>query len=372
MSAFMARVNGFRVACPESSKGVTAYLLALSLATILGCQKDEISHYQVPRLEIPPQEKQAGAPVPLRMLTAIFPQKDRTWFFKLTGPPEEVEKHKGEFEHFIQSVRFTKKGDPPVTWTVPEGWHREAGAGLRFASFRFGAVESPLELTVTPLGREGGSLLDNVNRWRGQLSLKDIDEAQLIKLVQELDVDGAKAMVVDLTGIGSSKARMNAPFAKAHPPVRQEDAEQRERERDAQLPLTYRTPQGWKELPAQGGISMAVFEAGEGDRVALVTITPAGGNLADNVNRWRTQVGLNRASEEQIAKDCRPIDVDHQQGQYVDLTGPEAAAGLRILAVLAKHGDTTWFFKMRGPADVVGRQKAAFEAFIGSVRFAGG
>jgi len=158
MSAFMARANNFWVARPESSKGVTAYLLALSLATILGCQKDEISHYQVPRLEIPPQEKQAGAPVPLRMLTAIFPQKDRTWFFKLTGPPEEVEKHKGEFEHFIQSVRFTKKGDPPVTWTAPEGWHREAGAALRFASFRFGAVENPLELTVTPLGREAQTI----------------------------------------------------------------------------------------------------------------------------------------------------------------------------------------------------------------------
>src|SRR5439155_3080433 len=274
----------------------------------------------------------------------------------------------GEFEHFIQSVRFTKKGDPPVTWTAPEGWHREAGAGLRFASFRLGAVENPLELTVTPLGREGGSLLDNVNRWRGQLSLKDIDEAQLNKLVQELDVDGVKAMVVDLTGIGSSKARMNAPFAKAHPPVRKEDAEQKEV--GAPLPLTYRTPQGWKELPAQDGISMAIFEAGEGDHVAVVTITPAGGNLADNVNRWRTQGGLSRGSDEQIAKDCRPIDVDHQQGQYVDLTGPEAAAGLRILAVLAKRGDTTWFFKMRGPTDVVGRQKAAFEAFIGSIRFA--
>jgi hypothetical protein len=114
---------------------------------------------------------------------------------------------------------------------------------------------------------------------------------------------------------------------------------------------------------------MAVFEAGEGDHIAVVTITPAGGSLADNVNRWRTQVGLSPVSDEQIAKDCGPIDVDQLRGRYVDLTGPEAAGGLRILAVLVKRGDTTWFFKMRGPADAVGRQKAAFEAFIGSVRF---
>ena len=105
---------------------------------------------------------------------------------------------------------------------------------------------------------------------------------------------------------------------------------------------------------------------------AEVTITPAGGNLADNVNRWRGQVGLNPVSEEQIRQDLRSIDVDGSTGQYVDLTGPESAGGLRILAVRVPHGDTTWFFKMTGPADVVGRHKAAFEAFLGTVRFTGG
>jgi hypothetical protein len=348
---------------------VALFILGLSLATILGCQKDEISHYQVPRLEIPLQPKQAGASGPLRMITAIFPQPDRTWFFKLTGLPEEVDKHKGEFEHFLQSVRFTKKGNPPVTWTVPEGWHREAGAGLRFASFRFGTAEHPLELTVTPLGAEAGTLLDNVNRWRGQLSLKPIDEADLNKLIQEFEVDGVKAMMVDLTGTGSGKASMSPPFAKAHPPIRKEDDGQRD---PGRLPFTYRAPQGWKEVPADGRITLAAFDAGEGSQMARVTITAAGGALAENVNRWRSQVGLGPVSDEQIARDCRPIDVDRIRGQHVDLTGPESAGGMRILAVLAEQGDATWFFKMRGPADVVGRQKAAFEAFIGSVRFTGG
>jgi len=51
------------------------------------------------------------------------------------------------------------------------------------------------------------------------------------------------------------------------------------------------------------------------------------------------------------------------------LTGPESAGGSRILAVMVSRGDISWFFKMRGPADLVGREKAAFEAFIGSVRF---
>src|SRR5438132_12135574 len=151
MSALMVRTSNFRVTRPASSKGGTIRLLALDLAAILGCQKDEISHYQAPRLEIPLLEKQADASVPLRMITAIFPDKDRTWFFKLSGSPEEVEKHKGEFEHFIQSVRFTKKGDPPITWTAPAEWQREGKSALRVETFRFGSKENPLELSVTPL-----------------------------------------------------------------------------------------------------------------------------------------------------------------------------------------------------------------------------
>ena len=83
--------------------------LALTLATILGCQKDEISHYQVPRLEIPPQDKQAGASGPLRMVTAIFPQPDRTWFFKLTGPAKTVESARKDFLKMLKSVRRAEK-----------------------------------------------------------------------------------------------------------------------------------------------------------------------------------------------------------------------------------------------------------------------
>jgi hypothetical protein len=348
--------------------------LGLLLAALLGCEKDEIRHYQATRLEIPPDAAPA-APTPTRMITAIFPHKDRTWFFKLTGAPEEVERHKEEFEHFIQSVRFTKKGDPPITYTVPQGWQRGQGDALRFATFRFGSKEKPLEVSITPLGREAGSLLDNVNRWRKQLELKPIDEAELSKEIREINVDEIKVTMVDLTGMMAVKGPMNAPFAKGHPPIRDREQPVREREPGrnepaATLPLTYRTPPGWKEQQARDGISLAAFQVGDGDRKAVVTISAAGGSLSANVNRWRAQVGLEPVSEDQIRKDLRPMNVDGLPGNYADLSGPESAGGSRILAVMVPRSDMTWFFKMRGPADLVGREKAAFEAFMGSVRFA--
>ena len=44
----------------------------------------------------------------------------------------------------------------------------------------------------------------------------------------------------------------------------------------------------------------------------------------------------------------------------------------RILGVVVLRRGQTWFFKMTGPADLVEKQKPAFEAFLKSVRFDGG
>ena len=43
-----------------------------------------------------------------------------------------------------------------------------------------------------------------------------------------------------------------------------------------------------------------------------------------------------------------------------------------VLAAGLPHAGDTWFFKMTGPAELVGRQKSAFEAFVTSVKFDGG
>ena len=60
-----------------------------------------------------------------------------------------------------------------------------------------------LELTVTPLGRESGSVLDNIQRWRGQLGLPAVTEQELPKIVEELKVADTTAQFVDMIGMAS-------------------------------------------------------------------------------------------------------------------------------------------------------------------------
>ena len=47
---------------------------------------------------------------------------------------------------------------------------------------------------------DGGGLLANLNRWRTQLGLASVAEADLAKEVQPLDLPGAKASLADVTG----------------------------------------------------------------------------------------------------------------------------------------------------------------------------
>ena len=51
---------------------------------------------------------------------------------------------------------------------------------------------------------------------------------------------------------------------------------------------------------------------------------------------------------------------------YADLNAP--AAGKRILGVIVPMPEQSLFFKMIGPADLVGEQKRNFDAFIRSFR----
>jgi hypothetical protein len=332
--------------CPTVS--ITALLL-------VGCQNDEIRSYTVPKQEV-------------RMVAAIVPRGDQTWYFKLTGPVQEVGEHKEEFRRFVESSRFSDSPDQPLTWTaVPEGWVRENEAKLRYATFRLGTSGHPMELTVIPLGKESGSLLDNINRWRKQLGLPPVAEADLSKLVEDTKVGDAIAKLVDFTGTPSAGGERTPPFAKG-------------RETGAGMaraagsnPFKFKKPDGWTEAPS-GMMSVATFRVEDGIRSAEITISPlagTAGGLMANVGRWRSQIGLDKASDEQLNKDTRNMTVAGMPAHYVELVGPESAGAKRqsILGVVLEHGSTTWFIKMRGDSQLVAKEKPNFDAFIQSMQF---
>src|SRR5206468_13040197 len=116
--------NAFRrpVSLPESpmvrTPSAPAILAGLIVLAAAGCQDEAVRHYKVPRVPEPPT----------RLLGAILPAGEQVWFVKLSGPETAVAPHRDEFEQFVQSIRFPKQAEQPITWTAPTGWRTESGA----------------------------------------------------------------------------------------------------------------------------------------------------------------------------------------------------------------------------------------------------
>lgn len=321
---------------------------SLAAMLVLGCQNDEIRSYRVPK------------PEATRLLAAIIPHGDQTWFFKLVGPASKIDGQKEAFDHFLRSVRFTDNAERPLTWTVPKDWQAGPEGKMRYATFYLGPREHPLELTVIHLPGEAGSVLANVNRWRGQIGLREIPENELRQYCKNIELACGPTTLVDMTNRGAG----SAPVVMPGPDILSRRAESRPG-------LHYSTPEGWREKPDPKGIRVVVFAIAGG--AVEAGITRAGGGLLANVNRWRGQLHLQPVDEQQLQKEVRPIEVAGKDARYVDLTGP-ASPGKppeRILGVILPRGEQAWFFTIKGPADLVEKQKPAFETFVKSVRFDG-
>jgi hypothetical protein len=143
-------------------------------------------------------------------------------------------------------------------------------------------------------------------------------------------------------------------------------------------PFRFTKPDDWEERPPdmpQGVPRLAVFVVRDGEHVAEVSVVPLpaqGAGALANVNRWRRQLGLRPIDDVQLQKELRHLDVADGQAPYVDLTGRDPTGPQRILGAWIIHGGQAWFIKMKGTPELVGKQQAAFEAFVKSMRFTDG
>ncbi len=112
-------------------------------------------------------------------------------------PPEEITSYrvpKPAAETTFATARL--HGDIPV------GWTKVASTGPFAAEAAFRVTQDGLaaETTASVLQGEGGGLLANVNRWRGQVKAEPLSEEQLRKEAQKIEVAGKPADYVDLAG----------------------------------------------------------------------------------------------------------------------------------------------------------------------------
>lgn len=96
-----------------------------------------------------------------------------------------------------------------VSWKVPAGWTEKPGDGMRQATL-LPKGPGKAEVTVIALPGDVGGELANVNRWRGQLGLPNLEESALANARERADSKAGPVSLYDFTGGGTKKTRLVA------------------------------------------------------------------------------------------------------------------------------------------------------------------
>jgi len=91
-----------------------------------------------------------------------------------------------------------EKSNGGVTFTAPENWEPSTLSQLRKAAFRVQDDNQQVEITIIDLAAQAGSLLPNINRWRGQVGLAEVDQQQMESELVEVTVGDVKGSYVKL------------------------------------------------------------------------------------------------------------------------------------------------------------------------------
>ena len=88
-----------------------------------------------------------------------------------------------------------------LKWTLPKGWTRTAGSGMRFATL-IPPGPGKAEISVVMLPGAAETELANVNRWRGEIALPPLDLGALGTARQTVQCKAGTVAVYDFTGEG--------------------------------------------------------------------------------------------------------------------------------------------------------------------------
>ena len=142
----------------------------------------------------------------------------------------------------------------------------------------------------------------------------------------------------------------------------------------AEAPYVWTKPAGWEEL-APTSMRLANFLVG-GDAGAECYFSKLGGDgggVVDNVNRWRSQIGLEAVSAAEVAA-LPKMSLLGGEALYVSLEGAfkgmgdTAVEGSALAGLVMVQGGQAYFVKMTGPKVVVAAEQKNLSAFVASLR----
>lgn len=307
-------------------------------------------------------------------------------------------------------------GIPHLQWKAPPGWQEQPAGGVRVASFLITADGGrKADMSVTQFPGDVGGDLANINRWRGQLQLPPISEAELSKQIKPLALPAGSFQLTEMISEtpvleGKYRARILGAWLKQADRTwffkLSGEADLVNTQRDAfesflrsvefgaaqeaaaadvstaptpaaplstasGRALTWTAPSNWTAKPLgqmrKGSFSLPGASGGEAD-LSIISFPGEAGGIAENLNRWRGQIHLDPLSPTDLAGSAHTIANAGLRFTVVDYTGTTGTGPTRLLGAVLPLEKETYFFKLMGPEAVVAQHKDAFMDFLKTVK----
>lgn len=143
--------------------------------------------------------------------------------------------------------------------------------------------------------------------------------------------------------------------------------------------IAYDLPEGWRAVAPTRDRLVNMRPAGHPEAECYLSFLPGdGGGLAQNVNRWRAQLGapaLDAAAVAALPTHAllgRQAALVEAEGTFTGMGTTPARAGFQLLGLAVSEPEGSLFLKFTGPAEVVGAERERFLAFATSLRLAEG
>jgi hypothetical protein len=317
---------------------------------------------------------------------------------KPTGESEPIEKDAVASTNAPVKSTLERVPTPTGDVPVPPNWEPRPLSEMRQASFLVKGENGAIaDISLVKLGPAADNVLDNVNRWLGQLGQPPVTPEKLTGMIQKLPTARGEVDVVDLNGkpedgdaskdgriIGAIASDGGTSFFKMRGNAALVGAEKEkflkwitvvragsgnELTAMPQLPapmsdkpqIKWDVPADWSPGPASAMRYASFATPSNNVDISVVTFPGDGGDDLGNINRWRQQLGLPPADANNIV----PLKTGEATFSTIDIPGGSA----RTVAAWTRKDGRAWFFKLTGPSAGVEKEKPNFVKFVQSVRF---
>ena len=282
---------------------------------------------------------------------------------------------------------------PKLAYTLPPGWTEAAGNSVSLAAFAIKDGAKEAGVNITPLPNLAGRESMVVNMWREQAGLAPIEDAELAKTLEPVEIGGKKGQMFEVLGAreGGAPLRIVTAFyhengaswffklagdeglVSAQKPAFVEFLKTVRVKEEAAPAVSapgapptsefkWQVPDGWQTLtPGNmqiGKFSVPEKDGGKGEVFVSIFPNDTGGTLA-NVNRWCQQLGLPAVDDAGLASIASPLDPATPDAVLIDLKGDARA----LLGAIVPREGRWWFYKLMGDASAVSAARESFIAF---------